>query len=282
MARNFKNFLWKIFISTSIIVVVFSVWIEVFKVFNKTPIVPELNAAQANSNIYINTQINSLWKTWVAITTNIWIRYKQRTEIPATIYSDVFSVNQLLQDNSTWSNGVIALNMQITEEYQNVLKTDIKWILANSKNKAEILDAIIEQLEYRYEKSVKQIKSLNEQKNILNNEMIKSEANIETLKVKINTDFKNKDSIASKENIDNYLKEKNAYYHARTYIIYINKFLLDYNYLNEYNKRLLDALINNKDALVKEAYVVIPDTWTTLLKDFDLLYEESEYKAIKK
>jgi len=122
------------------------------------------------------------------------------------------------------------------------------------------LDAIIEQLEFRYEKSVKQITALNEQKNIFNNEMLKAEANIETLKIKINTDFKNKDSIASKENIDNYLKEKNNYYHARTYIIYINKFLIDYSYLNDYNKKLLDTLINNKEALVKEAYVVIPDT----------------------
>lgn len=281
MTRNFKNFLWKVFISTSTIVVVFSVWIDIFKVFDMTPIVPELNAAQENSDVYKNTLINSLWKTWVAITTNVWIKYKQRTEIPATIYSDVFSVNKLLQDNSAWSSELIASNMQITEEYQNVLKTDIKWLLANSKNKAEILDAIIEQLEFRYEKSVKQITALNEQKNIFNNEMIKAEANIETLKVKINTDFKNKDSIASKENIDNYLKEKNTYYHARTYIIYINKFLLDYTYLNDYNKKLLDTLINNKDALVKEAYVVIPDTWTALLKDFDLLYDEATFKATK-
>lgn len=281
MARNFKDFLWKVFITTSTIVVVFSLWIDIFKVFNKTPIVTELNAAQENSDVYKNTQINSLWKTWVAITTNVWIKYKQRTEIPATIYSDVFSVNQLLQDNSAWSNELIASNMQITEEYQNVLKTDIKGLLANSKNKAEILDAIIEQLEFRYEKATKQIIALNEQKNIFNNEMIKAEANIETLKVKINTDFKNKDSAASKENIDNYLVEKNTYYHARTYIIYINKFLLDYSYLNDYNKKLLDTLINNKDALVKDTYVVIPDTWTALLKDFDLLYDEATFKATK-
>lgn len=281
MTRSFKNFLWKVFISTSIVVIIFSIWNDIIYVFNTNSEVPELNAAQENSDVYKNTQINSLWKTWVAITTNVWIKYKQRTEIPATIYSDVFSVNQLLQDNSAWSSELIASNMQITEEYQNVLKTDIKWLLANSKNKAEILDAIIEQLEFRYEKSVKQITSLNEQKNIFNNEMLKAEANIETLKIKINTDFKNKDSVASKENIDNYLIEKNTYYHARTYIIYINKFLIDYSYLNDYNKKLLDTLINNKDALVKEAYVVIPDTWTTLLRDFDLLYEEADFKATK-
>ncbi|MDD3144927.1 MAG: hypothetical protein PHV23_02335 [Candidatus Gracilibacteria bacterium] len=281
MTRSFKNFLGKVFISTSIVVIIFSIGNDIIYVFNTNSEVPELNAAQENSDVYKNTQINSLGKTGVAITTNVGIKYKQRTEIPATIYSDVFSVNQLLQDNSAGSSELIASNMQITEEYQNVLKTDIKGLLANSKNKAEILDAIIEQLEFRYEKSVKQITSLNEQKNIFNNEMLKAEANIETLKIKINTDFKNKDSVASKENIDNYLIEKNTYYHARTYIIYINKFLIDYSYLNDYNKKLLDTLINNKDALVKEAYVVIPDTGTTLLRDFDLLYEEADFKATK-
>jgi hypothetical protein len=41
-------------------------------------------------------------------------------------------------------------------------------------------------------------------------------------------------------------------------------------------------LINNKDAIIKEAYVVIPDTWVEFLRDFNLLYDESEYKASQK
>lgn len=281
MTRNFKNFLWKVFISTSIMVVGFYVWQNVGNASITQEATPELNVAKENSAVYQNTSITSLWKTWVAITTNIWIKYKQRTEIPATIYSDVFSVNKLLNNSFDWSSEIIASNMLITQEYQSVLKTDIKGTLANAKNKGEILDAIIEQLEFRYEKAAKQINNLNEQKNIFENEMLAAETKIETLKVKINTDFKNKDANASKENIDEYLKQKNAYYYARTYIIYINKFLLDYTYLNEYNKKLLDTLINNKEALIKDAYVVIPDTWTTLLKDFDLLYDEATYKATK-
>ncbi|MDD2907464.1 MAG: hypothetical protein PHH98_02375 [Candidatus Gracilibacteria bacterium] len=281
MTRNFKNFLGKVFISTSIMVVGFYVWQNVGNANITQETTPELNVAKENSAVYQNTSITSLGKTGVAITTNIGIKYKQRTEIPATIYSDVFSVNKLLNNSFDGSSEIIASNMLITQEYQNVLKTDIKGILANAKNKGEILDAIIEQLEFRYEKAAKQINNLNEQKNIFENEMTAAETKVESLKVKINTDFKNKDANASKENIDEYLKQKNAYYYARTYIIYINKFLLDYTYLNEYNKKLLDTLINNKEALIKDAYVVIPDTGTSLLKDFDLLYDEATYKATK-
>jgi hypothetical protein len=150
--------------------------------------------------------------------------------------------------------------MIIVEEYKNILKTDIKSILDQSKNRAEILDALIEQFEFRYEKSVKQIISLNEQKAIFEREMNEANSQIEILKVKINTDYKKRDSVASKENITNYLEQKNKYNYARTYIIYINHFLSDYVSLNDYNKKLLDTLINNKDAIVKEAYVVIPSS----------------------
>jgi hypothetical protein len=41
---------------------------------------------------------------------------------------------------------------------------------------------------------------------------------------------------------------------------------------------LLDTLINNKEALIKDAFVVIPDSWADLLRSFDLIYSEEEFK----
>jgi len=280
MYRKFKWFLLKVFSLTIMIVVIFSVGNNLLNAWNNI----NLNSAQVektNYTTYQNSNNSNLWKTWVAITTNIWIRYKQRTEIPATIYKDVFSVNSLVLNWELWSEEIIASNMIIVEEYKNVLKTDIKWLLNSSINKSETLDAIIWQLEFRYEKSVKQIISLNEQKTIFEREMLEANTQVEILKTKINSDYQKRDPIASKENINNYLEQKNKYNYARTYIIYINQFLKEYVVLNEYNKILLDTLINNKDAIVKESFIVIPNTWTSLLKEFDLLYEETEYKAQK-
>lgn len=280
MSRKFKWFLLKVITLTTIIVVGFSLWNNILNATETT----KLNSAteQNTNNInYQNVNNSKLWKTWVAITTNIGIRYKQRTEIPATIYKDVFSVNNLVLNWEVWSQELIAANMIVLEEYKNVLKTDIKWLLSNSKNRAETLDAIIWQLEFRYEKSVKQIISLNEQKDIFSREMVDANAQTELLKNKINTDYQKRDAVASKENINNYLEQKNKYNYARTYVIYINQFLREYALLNDYNKKLLDTLINNKTAIIKEAYVVIPDTWVSLLKEFDLLYDEAEYKTQK-
>lgn len=279
MSRNFKKFLLRVFTLTTTIVLVFLVWNNLIKADEKVTEVKKVE--QTNTNSFENVNSSALGKTWVAITTNVWIKYKQRTEIPATIYKDVFSVNKMVQNWELWSDELISANMIIVEEYKNILKTDIKSILDQSKNRAEILDALIEQFEFRYEKSVKQIISLNEQKAIFEREMNEANSQIEILKVKINTDYKKRDAVASKENITNYLEQKNKYNYARTYIIYINHFLSDYVSLNDYNKKLLDTLINNKDAIVKEAYVVIPSSWAGLLKEFDLLYEESEYKATK-
>ncbi len=279
MSRNFKKFLLRVFTLTTTIVLVFLVWNNLIKADEKVTEVKKVEPT--NTNSFENVNSSALGKTWVAITTNVWIKYKQRTEIPATIYKDVFSVNKMVQNWELWSDELISANMIIVEEYKNILKTDIKSILDQSKNRAEILDALIEQFEFRYEKSVKQIISLNEQKAIFEREMNEANTQIEILKVKINTDYKKRDAVASKENITNYLEQKNKYNYARTYIIYINHFLSDYVSLNDYNKKLLDTLINNKDAIVKEAYVVIPSSWAGLLKEFDLLYEESEYKATK-
>ncbi len=275
MSRNFKWFLKKLIVLTTITFLLFFIWNNYINAWS------DLNNSNTNNNNYVNVSNSSLWKTWVAITTNVWIKYKQRTEIPATIYKDVFSINNMVNNWELWSEELIWANMIILEEYKNVLKTDIKWLLEQSRNRSEILNALIEQFEFRYEKSVKQIISLNEQKAIFEREMAEASSQIEILKVKINTDYKKRDSNASKENITNYLEQKNKYNYARTYIIYINQFLKEYSLLNDYNKKLLDTLINNKDAIIKESYIVIPNTWTELLKEFDLLYEEAEYKSIK-
>ena len=61
--------------------------------------------------------------------------------------------------------------------------------------------------------------------------------------------------------------------------IFVNKFLNQYTFLNEYNKVLLDTLINNKDILSKNSFIVLPDSWDQLLKDMNIIFDESTYKA---
>jgi hypothetical protein len=98
------------------------------------------------------------------------------------------------------------------------------------------------------------------QKDIFVSTMNISNTKIETLKIKIDSDFKNSDSISSLKNIENYLELKKEYDYSKMYIIYINHFLEQYNFLNNYAKNLAGLLINNKEAIIKDAYIVISET----------------------
>lgn len=277
MTKQYKSFLLKTLALTSIIVGVFNIgWLFINAQNDNNKVTQKQEEQESN---FTSTKKSEIWKTWVAITTNLWIRYKQRGEIPATIYKDVFSLDELKLSKYDANNVIIAENMAITSEYKEILKSDFKQILKDALDKPAMLEAIIEQLEYRYEISAKQINKLNEQKTVLESAMSQANSRKSEIKTKIDTDFRQNNPDESIDNISDYLETQNNYYYARTYVIFINQFLNEYNVLNEYNKRLLDVLINNKNAIINNSYVVIPDTWAELLKEFDLLYDEAEYKS---
>jgi len=279
MSKEINKFLAKILLLSTFIVLVFNIWDNLINANSDT------NKTVTNNENYSNFKWinnNSLWKTWVAITTNIWIQFKLRWEVPATIYKDIFSVSEVIKNQDSANEELIWTNMIAVEEYKNILKTNVKQLLDTSYDKPRILDAFIDQLEYRYTLWVQNIKTLSEQKSVFLNDMNSTNSKIELLKKKIERDFSENNAKESLANIDTYLELKKQYYYARTYIVYINHFLSEYNYLNNYNKLLLDTLINNKDALIKDSFVVIPDSWTALLKNFNLIYDENEYKNTKK
>lgn len=275
MSKQFRNFLLKIMTLSTLIVLVFNVWQNLINANNSEE---NIVTNSANDLNFKKSNTKSLWKTAVAITTNIWIRYNQRTNTPATIYKDIFSVSEVMKNSNNFNDEIIWKNMVITEEYKNVLKTDVKQLIDSSYDKPRTLNAFIEQLEFRYTLWVENIKNLNQQKTTFEAEITSINSNIESLKQKISKDFSNKNEEETLKNIDNYLELKKNYYYARTYIIYINHFLAEYNKLSNYNKLLLDTLINNKDAIIKDVFVVIPDSGSDLLKEFNLIYDESEIK----
>ena len=279
MSKQINKFLAKVLLLSTFIVLIFNIWDNLINA-NSVPN-NEVTNKQNYSN-FKNVDNNYLWKVWVAISTNIWIQYTKRWNVPATIYKDIFSVSEIINNQKNANNELIWMNMVSIEEYKNILQTNVKQLIDSSYDKPRILDAFIDQLEYRYTLAWDNIRKLNEQKSIFNQEMSSANSKIENLKKKIEKDFSENNSKESLKNIDMYLEYKKQFYYARTYIVYINHFLNEYNYLNKYNKLLLDTLINNKSALIKWAYVVIPDSWTALLRNFDLLYNEADYKKIKK
>lgn len=281
MTKNIKNVL-KIFILAFFIIAIINIYNYFFNANinnseNKAEEISNENSDKTSNNnnsTYKNQNNSKLWITWVAISTNIGTSYSQIKYLPATIYKEIFSINDLIEDKSN-NNELIWNNMIIIKEYLNIVKTDIKNLIEASYDKAELLNAYIEQLEYRYQNWVENQRLLNTQKEILSNTMTNTNNQIEILKTKIEQDFKNSDAEASLNNIEQYLELKTQYNYAKTYIIYINQFIAQYDFLNNYTLDLADLLINNKEAIVKNAYIVTTDkTSISDLEDFNLIFEE--------
>ena len=269
--KSISNFLVKILATSTALVIVLNIatsylWVSA------------VSEIQNNNKNYKNTKNAILSGPWVAITTNIWTRFKQNESLPVSIYKEVMSVSEIIWNKQTAKTDLISKNMLIIREYLNVLKIDVKSLIDNSYDKPSTLKVFLQQLKYRYELSVESQKNLIKQRDSLEKDMKISENKINNLKTKISSDFSAFNSEETLENIDNYLKLREEYTYARTYIIFINKFIKQYAFLNDYNKDLIDALINNRDAIVKDSYVVIPNSWAELLKKLDLLYEEDEFK----
>lgn len=231
-----------------------------------------------NKEKFVSKDIEIIGAVWVAISTNIWTRYKQINEIPISIYKDAVEVWYILWNNNQAKDRIITANMIAINEYFNILKTDIRSLLSSSNDREFALNSFIAQLEYRYKVWIENSKTLLLQKNELIKAYNNSNLEINNLKNKISNDFSNFDNVETLKNIDNYLKIRQENLTARTYIIFINKFLNNYAILNEYNKRVLDTLINNKEIIIKNSQVVIPDTGWELLKQLKLLYTEDEWK----
>ena len=232
-----------------------------------------------NNNKYKfqKSNISNLSTVWVALNTNIGIKYKQTQKY--NLYKNVPEIAKIISDKKYVNNTNISKHLLNIKEYYNVLKTNIKKMISSSYNKAETLEAYIEQLKYRYNNANSNIKLLLKDKNTLSSDLKASSQKINLLKNKIDSDFKKFDEKATQKNIDDLLIEKAKYNYAKTHIIFINQYIKQYQNLNNSNKKLLDTLINNKEAIVKNTKIVIPNTWIKTLRKLDLIVDEKEYKA---
>lgn len=236
----------------------------------------EISHTVENQYVYQNNSTKNLSIVGVAITTNLWTRHSQISSLPVTIYKDVLSIEEVLATSDTTWDDFISQNMLLLKEYRNISSTDIQSLLNQTYDKSETLKAYLDMLKNRYDIANTQIVSLEQQKQVFESTMEQTNTQIDELKNKISNDFSSVNTQATNENIDSYLELKNKYTTARMYVIFINKFLEQYSFLNEYNIAKADILLKNSEAIIKDAYIVIPESWDTqLLQDLNLIIEDS-------
>lgn len=272
-----KNSIFQVFIKIVMLTGVFFVIINYFWYFLNAEV--ENKSTNSNKQKFVSRDIEIIWNVWVAISTNIWTRHKQTKETPINLYKEVVEIWYILWNNNVAKDKLITANMIFLNEYFNILKTDIRSLLSSSNDREFALNSFIAQLEYRYKVWIENLRILNSQKVELTKAFENSNLEINKLKDKIWNDFWNFNNNETIKNIDSYLEIKKENTNALTYIIFINKFIDYYTILNNYNKKVLDTLINNKEILIKNTQVVIPDTGWELLKQLKILYSEDEWKG---
>lgn len=234
----------------------------------------------SNIDNFTSTKIKPIANVWVAISTNLWIKYtKNQTISTSNIYKEIFSVEEILIWSKEVKEEIVWKNINYLKEYLNFVRTDFNTLLKNSTDKKRTVENIINQLEIRYTRAVTNSNFLIEQNNIINGEYLSVVNSIETVKQNIASNYGTVNIEWIYENMENYYTLKQQEAKLKIYLVLINNFLLSYEGVNNFTALLLDTLINNKDAISKNTYVVIPDSWDALIDDFGLIISEAEYKA---
>ena len=241
-------------------------------------------ADSGNSDMYQSAYSANLGNVWVALSTRIWLKYQSTSWnfSSDSFYREIASVWTNKEEKKAIRSDMIAQNMLIIREYLNLSRTDIKSILDSSSDRRATLEGFISQLELRYKNSALSLQGLEKQKQLLLVEISKIEDSIEIVKTDMESHFSASKASETLSDVDIYFDLRGKYTETFTDIVFINQFLRQHAFLNNYNKWILDTLINNKQALINQSYVVIPDSWDEYLRPLELIFDEADIKARQK
>ena len=220
---------------------------------------------------------SELWNVWVAVSTNIWIRFEQNRNTTTSGNSNI-KLGILSGDTLADREEILSVNILALKDYNNLMRTDVRELLSSSSNKSKALDSFVSQLELRYKNGVQNGRALELQVAKLEADMAAALEKVAQHKAEMAAGLKAHDTDAIMIAMDNYLIETNNYNIAQSNLMFARYFVQKYLEFSVKNKVLLDTLINNKDALSNGSFIVIPDSGTDLLKSLNLIFDESDIK----
>jgi flagellar biosynthesis chaperone FliJ len=217
----------------------------------------------------------------MAISLNIGLHDQSTKKIPVELSEEIIPLADLLANPDLARSRLISRHMMSVQEYVNILRTNIPQLLNSASDRSATLESFIDQLQYRYKTTAQNTTILRSQIRQLDATVSQAQTQVNTIKEEMQKAYAKMDTERVEELISVYLKAKQDTVYAQTYSLFLKRSLNQYIALNDYNKVLLDTLINNKEALIKNATVVLPDSGTGLLKKLNLLRTESEHKAVE-
>lgn len=192
---------------------------------------------------------------------------------------ETISIPEVLGSPGIGQEKLIASNMLAITAYAGVLKTNIIDMLETSYDRSKALDNHISLLKSYYLKTNDRLAIIRDQKNDLTALLSKSNADQTTAKNTLQSSYNSLEYAGVDRAITDFLTAKSLASRAKIYMIYLERFEKSYHALQNKNKKILDAIINNRNGIIQKSVVVIPDTGTDIVKELGLIQSEADYKA---
>lgn len=269
-----KNFIKNTIIFTLIFAVVIHFSWEYFSSLSGS-------SAQAHNNAnFENANISYVGNAATALSLRIGgIIPQKNTNLSNNSVDNIISIAEVLNNPVAGQEKLIASNMAAITAYANILKTDIVAMLDTAANRQASLDNHISLLKSYYLKTQERLNIIGEQKTEVQSLLANATNAQNTAKNTLQNSYNVFEYSGVNSAINDYLDAKNLDSRMKIYAIYLDRFEKSYLALQNKNRKILDALMNNREGIIKKSMVVIPDTGTDIIKELGLIQSEADYKA---
>ncbi len=269
-----KNFIKNTIIFTLIFAVVIHFSWEYFSSLSGS-------SAQAHNNAnFENANISYVGNSATALSLRIGgIIPQKNTNLSNNSVDNIISITEVLNNPVAGQEKLIASNMTAITAYANILKTDIVAMLDTAANRQASLDNHISLLKSYYLKTQERLNIIGEQKTEVQSLLTNATNAQNTAKNTLQNSYNVFEYSGVNSAINDYLDAKNLDSRMKIYAIYLDRFEKSYLALQNKNRKILDALMNNREGIIRKSMVVIPDTGTDIIKELGLIQSEADYKA---
>ena len=269
-----KNFIKNTVIFTLIFAVVIHFSWEYFSSLSGS-------SAQAHNNAnFENANISYVGNSATALSLRIGgIIPQKNTNLSNNSVDNTISIAEVLNNPVAGQEKLIASNMTAITAYANILKTDIVAMRDTAANRQASLDNHISLLKSYYLKTQERLNIIGEQKAEVQSLLANATNAQNTAKNTLQNSYNVFEYSGVNSAINDYLDAKNLDSRMKIYAIYLDRFEKSYLALQNKNRKILDALMNNREGIIRKSMVVIPDTGTDIIKELGLIQSEADYKA---
>ncbi len=269
-----KNFIKNTVIFTLIFAVVIHFSWEYFSSLSGS-------SAQAHNNAnFENANISYVGNSATALSLRIGgIIPQKNTNLSNNSVDNIISIAEVLNNPVAGQEKLIASNMTAITAYANILKTNIVAMLDTAANRQASLDNHISLLKSYYLKTQERLNIIGEQKTEVQSLLTNATNAQNTAKNTLQNSYNVFEYSGVNSAINDYLDAKNLDSRMKIYAIYLDRFEKSYLALQNKNRKILDALMNNREGIIRKSMVVIPDTGTDIIKELGLIQSEADYKA---